>query len=94
MIDIFYDVVLQLYLFTLGTLVWAEMALIKKVTEKKVMFKSILSKVSHSMHKRMKCQKIRERGMSHALIKFIFGAYGFVNYWRILQSSAFADKRS
>ena len=28
---------------------WAEMALIKKVTEKKVMFKSILSKVSHSM---------------------------------------------
>ena len=26
---------------------WAEMALIKKVTEKKVMFKSILSKVSH-----------------------------------------------
>ena len=64
MINIFYDVVLQLYLFTLGTLAWAEMALIKKVTEKKVMFKSILSKVSHSMHKRLKFQKFSERGIT------------------------------
>ena len=48
----------QLYLFTLGTLVWAEMALIKKVTEKKVMFKSILSKVSHSLF-----QKFSGRGI-------------------------------
>ena len=64
MIDIFYDVVLQLYLFTLGTLVWAEMALIKKVTEKKVMFKSILSKVSHSMHKILKFQKFSGRSIS------------------------------
>ena len=59
---------------------WAEMALIKKVTEKKVMFKSILSKVSHSMQKRLKFQKFIGRGLKN-----------FVNYWRIQQSSAFAD---